>query len=206
MRPTRIPLFPLDVVLLPGAALPLHIFEPRYKKMIGRCIVQKIEFGMIYATGQNVAAIGCTAEVVQKLKQYPDGRMDILTRGRAPFRLLQLLQEETYHEGVVEYLSEELSREDAQKKARIVQLLQECHILLYGQACVDSSEEREFSLAYRMAARLPIELEQKQTLLQMRCENERCEFLEKWLGEFLRQLAARSARRKSAAGHGRRAH
>jgi len=104
MRPTRIPLFPLDVVLLPGAALPLHIFEPRYKKMIGRCIVQKLEFGMIYATGQNVAAIGCTAEIVQKMKQYPDGRMDILTRGRAPFRLLQLLQDETYHEGVVEYL------------------------------------------------------------------------------------------------------
>jgi ATP-dependent Lon protease len=202
MRPTRIPLFPLDVVLLPGAALPLHIFEPRYKKMIGRCIVQKLEFGMIYATGQNVAAIGCTAEIVQKLKQYPDGRMDILTRGRAPFRLLQLLQEETYHEGVVEYLSEELSREDAQKKARIVQLLQECHILLYGQAWVDSSEECEFSLAYRMAARLPIELEQKQSLLQMRCENERCDFLEKWLEGFLPKLEERQSVRKRAAGNG----
>jgi ATP-dependent Lon protease len=202
MRPTRIPLFPLDVVLLPGAALPLHIFEPRYKKMIGRCIVQKLEFGMIYATGQYVAAIGCSAEIVQKMKQYPDGRMDILTRGRAPFRLLQLLQDETYHEGVVEYLSEELVREDAQKKARIVQLLQECHVLLYGQAWVDSSEEREFSLAYRMAARLPIELEQKQTLLQMRCENERCDFLEKWLEEFLPKLEERQSVRKRAAGNG----
>ena len=202
MRPTRIPLFPLDVVLLPGAALPLHIFEPRYKKMIGRCIVQKIEFGMIYATGQNVAAIGCTAEIVQKMKQYPDGRMDILTKGRAPFRLVELLQDEAYHEGVVEYLSEELAREDAQKSARIVQLLQECHILLYGQAWVDSSQECDLSLAYRMASRLPIELEEKQTLLQMRCENERCDFLEKWLEEFLPKLEDRHSVRKRAAGNG----
>src|SRR6201984_2660727 len=128
MRPTRIPLFPLDVVLLPGAALPLHIFEPRYKKMIGRCIVQKLEFGMIYATGQNVAAIGCTAEIVQKMKQYPDGRMDILTRGRAPFRLLQLLQDETYHEGGVDYLSHALGRGDGQNKARRWELLQARHV------------------------------------------------------------------------------
>jgi hypothetical protein len=170
--------------------------------MIGRCIVQKIEFGMIYATGQNVAAIGCTAEIVQKMKQYPDGRIDILTRGRAPFRLVELLQDEAYHEGVVEYLAEELAREDAQKNARIVRLLQECHILLYGQAWVDSSEECEFSLAYRMASRLPIELEQKQTLLQMRCENERCDFLEKWLEEFLPKLEERQSVRKRAAGNG----
>src|SRR5260370_33320008 len=102
MRPTRIPLFPLDVVLLPGAALPLHIFEPRYKKMIGRCIVQKLEFGMSYDTGQNVAAIGCTAEMVQKMKQYPDGRMAVLTRGRAPFRLLHLFRNGTTPDAATE--------------------------------------------------------------------------------------------------------
>jgi len=202
MRPTRIPLFPLDVVLLPGAALPLHIFEPRYKKMIGRCLLQKMEFGMIYATGQSVAAVGCTAEIVQKMKQYPDGRMDILTKGRAPFRLLQLLQEESYYEGVVEYLVEELSAEDPERSARITRLLQECHVLLYGQAWVDSTEGPELSVSYRMAARLPIETEEKQQLLQMRCENERCDFLEKWLTEFLPKLEGRQSVRKRAAGNG----
>ncbi|MGA8143965.1 MAG: LON peptidase substrate-binding domain-containing protein [Candidatus Acidiferrales bacterium] len=202
MRHTRIPLFPLDVVLLPGSSLPLHIFEPRYKKMIGRCLAEKIEFGMIYATGKNVASVGCTAEIVLKMKDYPDGRMDILTRGRAAFRLLQLLQDADYHEGVVEYLSEELCPDDAQKNARITRLLQECHILLYGQAWIDSEEECEFSLAYRMAARLPMDLEQKQWLLEMRAENERCDFLEKWLGEFLPKLEHRQSARKRAAGNG----
>jgi len=202
MRLTRIPLFPLDVVLLPGAALPLHIFEPRYKEMIGRCLVRKAEFGMIYATGQSVAAIGCTAEIVEKMKQYPDGRMDILTKGRAPFRLLQLLQDESYYEGVVEYLAEELSPANSEKNAKIVRLLQECHILLYGQSWVEAPEEQELSLSYRMASRLPLEVEEKQGLLQMRCEGERCDFLEKWLGEFLVKLEGRQGVRKRAAGNG----
>ena len=202
MRPTRIPLFPLDVVLLPGTSLPLHIFEPRYKKMIRRCLDAKIEFGMIYATGQNVATVGCTAEIVQKLKDYPDGRMDILTKGRAPFRLLQLLQDEAYHEGVVEYLSEELSPDDLQRNARIIRLLQDCHVLLYGQAWVESEAERDFSLAYRFAARLPMELKEKQWILEMRSESERCDFLEKWLGDFMPQLEKQQSVRKRAAGNG----
>ena len=63
MRPTRIPLFPLDVVLLPGTPLPLHIFEPRYKLMIHRCLSDEIEFGMIFATGKGVATVGCTAKM-----------------------------------------------------------------------------------------------------------------------------------------------
>ena len=75
-----------------------------------------------------------TTEIVQKMKHYPDGRMDVLTRGQAVFRLLQLLQDAEYHEGVVEYLSEELSPDNSRRNARIIELLQECHILLYGQA------------------------------------------------------------------------
>lgn len=202
MRPTRIPLFPLDVVLLPGTPLPLHIFEPRYRLMIHRCLSEEIEFGMIYATGKGVATVGCTAEIVQKMKQYPDGRMDILTQGRAAFKLLQLLQERDYHEGVVEYLPEELSPDDPQKNARLNRLLQECHILLYGQAWVDSYEEREFSLAYRIASRLPLGLEQKQLILEMRAEGERCDFLERWLAEFVPKLAHVHSAKKRGAGNG----
>ena len=78
MRPTRIPLFPLEVVLFPGMPLPLHIFEPRYRIMLARCINEKIEFGIILTLGTELSKIGCTAEIVEKLKEYPDGRVDIL--------------------------------------------------------------------------------------------------------------------------------
>src|SRR5713226_6933051 len=85
MRPERIPLFPLNVVLLPGAGLPLHIFEPRYRQMVKNCLEEKSEFGMVLSLDKGVARVGCTAEIVQVTKRYNDGRMDILTAGRVPF-------------------------------------------------------------------------------------------------------------------------
>jgi ATP-dependent Lon protease len=103
-RPIRIPLFPLDTVLLPGMQMPLHIFEPRYKLMIARCLNEQLEFGIILAASKAIATLGCTAEIVQKLKEYPDGRMDILTEGRSVFRLNELIDEKEYYEGAVEYV------------------------------------------------------------------------------------------------------
>ncbi len=86
--------------------LPLHIFEPRYKEMIGHCIEKKLEFGMVLASENNVAATGCTAEILRKIRDYPDGRMDILTEGRSVFRLAELLSEKAYYEAIVEYLED----------------------------------------------------------------------------------------------------
>ena len=78
-------LFPLDVVLFPGAPLPLHIFEPRYKEMIGECLKNKTEFGMVRTIAEEdsvrLADYGCTAEIIHVLKTYPDGRMDIFVCG-----------------------------------------------------------------------------------------------------------------------------
>jgi len=85
MRADRIPLFPLNVVLLPGADLPLHIFEPRYRKMVRDCLDNKTEFGMLLALVDGVAGTGCTAEILEVVKTYNDGRMDILTVGREPW-------------------------------------------------------------------------------------------------------------------------
>ena len=75
-----LPLFPLDVVLFPGAALPLHIFEPRYKEMIGECLAQHRTFGVVRAVEQGLAEIGCTAEIITVVKEYPDGRLDLVSR------------------------------------------------------------------------------------------------------------------------------
>src|ERR1700740_2272507 len=84
MLPVRLPLFPLNVVLLPGADLPLHIFEPRYRQMVKSCLENKTEFGMLLSLPKGVARVGCTAEILEVVKRYPDGRMDILTIGRSP--------------------------------------------------------------------------------------------------------------------------
>ena len=68
-----LPLFPLDLVLFPNVAMPLHIFEPRYKEMIGELLQSKEKFGVVRATEQGVASVGCTADIVAVTKQYEDG-------------------------------------------------------------------------------------------------------------------------------------
>ncbi len=106
MRPERIPLFPLNVVLLPGAELPLHIFEPRYRQMVKNCLEEKSEFGMLLSLPKGVAHVGCTAEILGVVKRYEDGRMDILTVGRAPFRVVELFTKDPLLEGHVDYLED----------------------------------------------------------------------------------------------------
>ena len=107
MRPDRIPLFPLNVVLLPGADLPLHIFEPRYRSMVKDCLKQKSEFGMLMALPNGLARVGCTAEVIEVVKRYDDGRMDILTRGIRRFEIVMLNQEKPYLRGEVAYFDDD---------------------------------------------------------------------------------------------------
>ena len=82
-----IPLFPLELVLLPGAPLPLHIFEPRYKEMIGEVMSQNDQFGLVRLLNNNsIAEVGCTAEILEVTKKYEDGRMDIVTAGAKALR------------------------------------------------------------------------------------------------------------------------
>jgi len=202
LRPTRIPLFPLDVVLLPAMALPLHIFEPRYRVMIARCLDEKIEFGMILAANNNIATMGCTAEIIRKIRDYPDGRLDITTEGRAVFRLTELLDEKDYYEGLVEYVTDEPSSLDAGKRARLVAAFKQCHELLFGQPWMQGPSEDEATLAYRMAALLPIELEKRQALLESRSESHRREMVHGWIDALLPKLSERERARKRAGGNG----
>jgi Lon protease-like protein len=202
MRPTRIPLFPLEVVLFPGMPLPLHIFEPRYKMLVSRCTSEKIQFGMALATGKEIARIGCTAEIVEKLKEYPDGRLDILCEGRALFRLIEVLNEREYQEAIAEYLPEDILPPDSEKEAQLIERFQVCHALVFGQPWVVSSRDNELSLAFQMAARLPLELEAKQNLLEIREETARQAFLLLRINELLPQLAQRQRLRKIAGGNG----
>jgi Lon protease-like protein len=202
MKPTRIPLFPLDVVLLPGMALPLHIFEPRYKIMVGRCMNETIEFGVILAAEKGVAHIGCTAEIALKLKDYPDGRMDIMTEGRSVFQMLELLEEKEYYEAMVDYPADDAAPLDARREARLTQMFQQAHLLLAGQEWAVANTDTDISLAYRMAARLPLELAEKQELLEIRAEGSRQDFLLRWLAAFLPQLERRVRIRRRAGGNG----
>ena len=96
MQEALIPLFPLNVVLLPANILPLHIFEDRYKEMIGEAIANQTEFGMVQAAERGILNLGCTASVLQVLEKYPDGRMDIVCAGQRRFEVLYLHNQKSY--------------------------------------------------------------------------------------------------------------
>lgn len=206
MRPARIPLFPLEIVLLPGMAVPLHIFEPRYKKMIRQCLAGRQEFGIVLAQNSSAVAIGCTAEITQKTKDYPDGRMDILAEGRAIFRIIDLLDEKEYYEAVVDYLPEDATPQDGESEKELTDIFQQCHLLLFGHPWPGREPRDSVPLAYRLAARLPLDLKERQGVLEERSEYERRQFLLRYSSDLLPKLAEQEIARQQAAGKGQGVH
>jgi len=102
-----LPLFPLQVVLLPEAELPLHIFEERYKEMIQEVIRGHLEFGVVLANEKGIVNTGCTASINKVLREYPDGRLDILAVGRRRFEILRLNDERSFLRGAVEFFDDD---------------------------------------------------------------------------------------------------
>jgi len=90
----------------PRRRAPLHIFEPRYRRMVRECLDARTPFGMLLAMDDGVTHVGCTAEILEVVKRYPDGRMDIVTVGRDPFRVVELFTEDPLLEGQVDYLED----------------------------------------------------------------------------------------------------
>jgi Lon protease-like protein len=105
---TVIPLFPLGLVLLPQMPLPLHIFEERYKLMIGECLENQKAFGMVYFNGSDIQTIGCTARILKVLKRYDDGRLDILTNGEDRFVIKDINDRKPYLEARVTFFDDAL--------------------------------------------------------------------------------------------------
>src|SRR3954447_26378855 len=102
----RLPLFPLGIVLLPSEVVPLHIFEERFKLMIGECLETDGEFGIVWLADDGLREVGCTARVSQVLKELDDGSMNILVAGGRPFRLLRRIDDMPYPAGDVEMLED----------------------------------------------------------------------------------------------------
>lgn len=201
MRPARIPLFPLQMVLLPGMPVPLHIFEPRYKAMIRRCLKEHLEFGIVLAHEHSAVSVGCTAEITRKVRDYDDGRMDILTEGRATFRIIDLLDEKEYYEAVVDYLPEDATPQDLQKEKELIEIFQQCHLLLFGHLWPGKEPHDTVSLAYRFAARLPLDVKERQKVLEERTESDRREFLLRYSSDLLPKLAQQQIARQQTAGN-----
>ncbi len=176
----KIPLFPLGLVLLPNMHLPLHIFEDRYKEMIGVCLADDIPFGIVLFDGQSIRAVGCMARITKVLKRYDDGRMDIMTRGGERFVIRELIQERAYMEAQVYFFDDTGGEVDHERTDDLVKsalkLLKEAYGNDIGLAPADLSGPLDpQALGYAIAALEGFEPAERQEFLEMTVSAERLE-------------------------------
>jgi Lon protease-like protein len=196
-----LPLFPLDVVLLPGTSLPLHIFEPRYREMTAECLAQKKPFGVVRSQEETVSEIGCTAEIMTVAKQYPDGRSDIVTRGVQRFEILQVNQERSFLQAEVFFLDDEPGTATAAEVEKAVKLHVEM-MTLAGAKAEGGEETSRQLLSFYLAGSLPLDLDFKQTLLAMKSESERIRAVISYFEAILPTIKRTIEVRHKAGGNG----
>jgi Lon protease-like protein len=180
------PLFPLELVALPHEVVPLHIFEERYKAMIGEVLADGAEFGIVWAGDDGLKANGCAMEVAEVLERHDDGRLDILVRGTRPFRIVEEQFDHVYPAGEVEFLDDKPEDPDPPT-------VQAAHDA-YGELVTEATDkilepdELEPLTAYEMAATVDFGLDAKQGLLDLRSENARMRLLARLFRAAIRRL------------------
>ena len=179
MNPSdRLPLFPLGIVIYPDEPVPLHIFEPRYRDMVKRCLAKDRPFGIVYATEEEIAEVGCTARVRRILNKYDDGRLDIVASGEERFRIVEVFRDQPYLTADVATFGIDDTTEDVDtnSRERVITL----HIKLLemaGEEMRTSVYENAQSVSFVVARNAGLEMEQKQELLEMTTEDERVAYL-----------------------------
>ena len=183
-----IPLFPLNVVLMPGTPLPLHIFEERYKQMVNECLESGAEFGMVLADESGTRQVGCTARIVELVQRFDDGRLVILVEGSRRFELKNVFTGKPYYVGEIEYI-EDGPEED------VTPLAEECVALLERvvEAATEGSVGIEIEPPYRnlsfaIAGRIEFDLETRQQILELPTEKGRLERVKVLLTEMADRL------------------
>jgi Lon protease-like protein len=180
------PLFPLGIVALPGELVPLHIFEDRYKTMMNECLRDEKEFGIVWLSDEGLREVGCACVVDRVLERMDDGRMNLLTRGTRPIRVVERQRELAYPAGVVEFL---VDREEVVDP----ELAAEAHAA-YAELVKRATDEEpaEGDLAeldaYGMAATIDFGPDAKQGLLDLRSENARLRLVTRLLNAAAKRL------------------
>jgi Lon protease-like protein len=195
-----LPIFPLELVLFPGAPLPLHIFEPRYREMITECMEQKKPFGLVRARENAVAEVGCTAMVVTISRQYEDGRMDIDTRGKQRFAIVELNHDRPFLQAEVTWFDDDEPAQPTEAETETAIELHEQFLEVLGQSAEVDRDNRPIS--FELARELPVDLDFKQTILEMKSEAERIETLVEYYRATIPKLEKNMRAREKAGSNG----
>ena len=201
-----IPVFPLGVVVLPGEALPLHIFEPRYKTMLADCrsadpAGRTVPFGVSLAHEESPFEVGCTVSLERVVQEYDDGRLDILTVGRRRYRVVRFNKDRPYLQAVVEFFDDEEEEPDTALRERAYALAAKLTEMVTGESALFSSTDPQSS--FQLAGLAGFDVEARQELLEMRSENARLAVVVARLGGIIARLRENGQDGENGPGKGK---
>ncbi len=211
MEELLFPIFPLELVLLPEEPLPLHIFEERYKEMIGECLAAqaaeplKKQFGIVLGKDSEIEPVGCSARIVNVTRKYDGGQMDILTVGVQRFEILYTEETRAFLRAGVTFFEDDAGRDTPGEKeaAEAIELFRRAQQRLHHAEEMPIHLPRPYRhLSFRIAGALPLELAFKQQLLLLRDEPTRLRQVVELIQELLARLDAVETARKRAGGNG----
>ena len=205
MQANLLPLFPLQVVVFPRTQLPLHIFEERYKEMVGEAIREKSEFGVVLVKEEGILNAGCTVVVDNVLKSHPDGRMDIMTRGIRRFEIVMLDQEKPYLRGEVAYFDDD-EPEPAPAEVQVEALrLYQSWMEFEDKNPANEPVLNDAQLSFQLAQGIQ-DLDFLHFLLRTRSETLRLKKVAEFLSEYVprQRMAAHMKKLAPLNGHGTR--
>lgn len=198
-----LPLFPLQLVVFPGSVVPLHIFEERYREMVGEAEASGSEFGIVLAKDGGIVNAGCTVVVQEVLERYPDGRFDVLTRGQRRFMIRSLNEEKAYLRGEVEYFGDDDATPAPELRRRALEAFARMRRAEQGEAETAAPELDDPCLSFRLA-RAVDDLEFQSLMQRSRSETDRLhsfvEFMEQYIPK--REYIAKMKRAAPTNGFG----
>lgn len=198
---TEIGLFVLNLVLVPSERVPLHIFEDRYKELIGECLDQEGEFGLLLAEKTELHTVGTSAAVIEVLNRYEDGRLDVVVEGRDRFRVTKITEGHSYMSAEVQSFEDDETGADPALVSACKESLE--HLASAAGTDPAALEVSGENVAWQIASHVDFGPELKQQLLEMRAENERLERLAEALEEAAALVTTQREIKQRAAGNGK---
>jgi Lon protease-like protein len=197
----EIGLFPLPLVLVPGEQMPLHVFEPRYRELIGECLEGGHEFGILLADEAGTRGVGTRAAVIEVLERLPDGRLNIVVEGRGRFEVVELTEGRSFATAEVEDVADTPDEPTEEERRRCLAAYD--RVVAAAEAELDELDRNAEELAFQVVARIDLGTEVKQELLETRSERERVVRLVSLLDRAAAAVAREREIRNRGASNGR---